>query len=136
MIDMDARLADMPVMAHRRNAIDAKIYNLWQRSKSRLSSPTVLDLPGLKTMRFVFSPEYWVVADSANYYAPIIAWLDFEVDNRSNLHEPIQCRINFYHFAASAVRAKSLELAFSQLSQKLETQGDSPIGTASVTKLF
>lgn len=136
MIDMDARLADMPVMAQRRNVIDAKMYNLWQRSKRRLGPSTVLDLPGLKTMRFVISDEYWVVADSANYYVPVIAWLDFEGDNRNSLHEPIDCTINYYHFAASALHSKSLDLAFSQLTEKLEKFRRRKPGTARVTKLF
>lgn len=120
MIDMDARLADMPVMAHRSDVIDAKMYNLWQHCKRHIGQSAVLNLPGLKTLRFIVSSKYWVVADSANYYVPVLAWLDFKDENRDNLHKPVECRVNYYHFAASAVRSKSLELAFSQLEEKLK----------------
>lgn len=136
MIDMDARLADMPVMARRRNAIDAKMYNLWQHAKRWLGPLTILDLPGLKTMRFVFSTDYWVVADSANFYVPVIAWVDFDDAGRNSLHEPIGCQINYYHFAASALRLRSLELAYSQLSNELERHRRTPPGASPVTPIF
>lgn len=107
---MDERLADMPVMAQRPDMIDAKIFNLWRRYRQRPDAKTRFKLAGLKTMRFILADTYWVVADSANYDVPVIAWTDFDMANRSSLHEPMVCKINYYHFAASAVRAKSLDL--------------------------
>ncbi len=105
---MDERLADMPVMAQRLDVIDAKIFNLWRRYRQRPDALGRFKLIGLRSMRFILADTYWVVADSANFDAPVLAWTDFDVASRFNLHEPIACTINYYHFAASAVRAKAL----------------------------
>lgn len=107
---MNERLADMPVMAQRPAVIDAKIFNLWRRYRQRPDAQTRFKLTGLKSLRFVLGESYWAVADSANYYVPVIAWIDFDISGRSGLHEPMTCKLNYYHFAASAVRAKALKL--------------------------
>jgi len=106
---MDERLSEMPVMAQRPDMIDAKIFNLWRRYRQRPDAVDRFRLTGLRSMRFILADTYWVVVDSANFDAPIIAWTEFDVAKRSSLHEPMPCKINYYHFAASAVRAKSLD---------------------------
>ncbi len=117
MIDLDKRLADMPVMVQRKSTLPAPLFNQWRLLKPTLGNRIDITLPGLKTMHFVMTPNFWVVVDAANYDAPIIAWLDFNIANRENLHQPIQCTLNYYHFAASALRAKSLEIVSDYLSR-------------------
>ena len=107
---MDERLADMPIMAQRPAKIDAEIFNLWRRYRQLPGAETRFKLAGLKSLRFILGKTYWVIADSANYDAPVIAWIDFDISARSGLHEPMACKLNYYHFAASAVRAKALDL--------------------------
>ena len=118
---MDERLADMPVMAQRPSLIDAKIFNLWRRYRQRSHSAQRFRLAGLKSLRFIAADTYWVVADSANYDAPVIAWIEFDIAGRSSLHEPVPCKINYYHFAASAVRAKALDLMNRTFEEALQT---------------
>lgn len=116
---MDKRLADMPVMAQRADMIDAKVFNLWRRYRQRADAVERFKLRGLKSMRFILADTYWVVADSANYDAPVIAWIDFDSASRSSLHKPVACKINYYHFAASAVRAKTLDLMVTTFEEAL-----------------
>jgi hypothetical protein len=49
----------------------------------------------------------------------VLAWVEFEDQHRDALHVPVKCKLNHYHFAASRVRATSLELMETALEQKL-----------------
>lgn len=118
-IDMEQRLLDMPIMAQRPGVIDVKVFNLWRRYRLQPEADEQFKLPGLKSMRFIVSDRFWVVADSANYYVPVLAWVNFDVAGRTSLHEPVACSINYYHFAASAIRGKSLELLRNMFEQEL-----------------
>jgi len=120
LIDMDARLADMPIMAQRQDMIDAKIFNLWRRYRLLPDAQQRFRLKGLKSMRFVLADHFWAVADSANYDAPVLAWVDFNMSNRSALHEPVSCRVNYYHFAASAIRSRTLEMMAAMMEEQLK----------------
>ncbi len=123
MIDMDARLADMPILAQRDDALDAKVFNVWHRARSRWGEPIRIDDTGLKQIEIILTDRYWVCADVILHYCPVVAWVDFERENRGSLHEPIPCKINYYHFAASALRAKALEQIKEVLEQRLWADG-------------
>lgn len=118
-IDIGQRLADMPVMAQRGDAVEARLYNLWRRARRRFGAPLRLPLPGLKEIEMVLADEFWVCVDVVKFDAPVIAWVDFETAERDALHLPIACKLNYYHFAASAVRARSLALMEEHLSERL-----------------
>ncbi|HOV02842.1 MAG TPA: hypothetical protein PLG99_00425 [Kaistiaceae bacterium] len=119
-IDMDRRLAELPVMAQRADKIPAPLYNLWRRARRRFGAPMRLKLPGLKEIEMVLADGYWVCVDTVKFDVPVIAWVDFEDADRDALHLPIACKLNYYHFAASAVRARALELMAELLKGRLE----------------
>jgi len=119
LIDMDQRLADIPVMARRPDRIAAATYNLWRRARGRWGSPMRLELPGLKEMVMVLSDKHWVCADATKYDMPILAWVDLEDDGRTALHTDVVCRVNYYHFAASALRGRALSVMESELEARL-----------------
>ena len=98
----------MPIMAQRKTTLDANVFNNWRLQTPKLGNRIDIALQGLKTMHFILTPNFWAVVDAANYDAPVLAWMDFRIANRKNLHEPITCTLNYYHFAASAIRARSL----------------------------
>lgn len=108
MMDMDARLADMPIMAQRDDHLDADVFNIWRRARNRWGSPIRLEDVGLKQMEIVLTDRYLVCVDAIRHDCPIIAWVDIEDSDRDSLHKPIPCKLNYYHFAASALRAKVL----------------------------
>jgi len=120
MIDMDKRLADMPVMAERMDEIEAEYYNVWRRARTRWGAPMRLALPGLREVNLILDDAYWVCVDTARYNAPLLAWVDLQDQDRTNLHLPIPCTLNYYHISASAVRAKSLNLMHKILSDRLK----------------
>jgi hypothetical protein len=122
-VDMDARLADMPVMAQRPDRLDAEVFNLWRRARHRWGSPLRLDDLNLKQMEMVLTDRYWVCVDAIRYDCPILAWVDIQDAGRDSLHEPIACNLNYYHFAASAVRLRALEKVRDVLEARLKDQG-------------
>jgi hypothetical protein len=107
-VDLDARLAEMPVIARRDDYLEADVFNLWRRARQRLGSPLRLCGLGLKQMEMVLTDSYWVCVDAVQYDCPILAWVGLDERNRDSLHEPIPCTLNYYHFAASALRPRVL----------------------------
>ena len=49
-VDMDARLADMPILSQRPDHIDAVVFNVWRPPRRRWCSPLRLDDLGLPHM--------------------------------------------------------------------------------------
>lgn len=114
------RLYEVPFLAQRADKIDARLYNLWLRARKRLGSPLRLELPGLRGgTELILEDRAWVCVNSRQYDLPLLAWVDFDDRRRDALHVPIPCNINYYHFAASMLRAKVLELMAQQLEEKL-----------------
>jgi len=105
---MDARLAEMPVIARRDDYLEADLFNLWRRARNRLGCPLRLSDLGLKQMEMILTDAYWVCVDAIQYDCPILAWVGLDECNRDSLHKPIPCTLNYYHFAASAVRLRVL----------------------------
>lgn len=124
-VDLDARIADMPIMAQRDDQLDAGIYNVWRRARSRWGSPIRLEGLGLKQMEFILTDRYWVCVDAIRHDCPVLAWVDIEDAGRNALHTPVPCKLNYYHFAASAVRAKALLKVQEILEQRLAEEDNS-----------
>ncbi len=120
---MDERLAAIPILAQRADHIEAKHYNVWRRARGRWGAPLRLHLPDLLEMELILSDAYWVCVDTTKYDVPVIAWVDLEDAGRVALHEDVKCKLNYYHFAASALRGRCLELMEAALAKRLQTSG-------------
>lgn len=123
-VDMDTRLADMPMLAQRDDQIDAEVYNVWRRARNRWGSPFRVEGLGLKQMEMILTDDYWVCVDAIRYDLPILAWVDIQDKNRDSLHMPIPCKLNYYHFAASAVRPRVMEHLKEALEAMLKADSD------------
>ena len=116
-----ARLEGMPVLARRADAVDAATYNLWRRLRLREGPHVELALPGLKEMRLVLEDAAWAVVDTNRNHVPVLAWVEFSaLKSRSDLHRPIACHVHYYHYMASHVRARALELLPGLLQRRLQ----------------
>ncbi len=115
-----ARIEGLPILAQREDAIDANVYNLWRRLRLREGPHVELSLPGLKEMRLVLEDAAWAVVDGNRHDVPVLAWVDFAaLKSRSSLHEPIACKVNYYHYMASHVRGKALERMEQAITRRL-----------------
>ncbi len=116
---MSTRIDDMLVYATQDDHLDASLYNLWRRARLHLGSPLRLPLQGLKQMVLILEDDSWVVVDEVQYDMPVLAWVEFQDSGRDNLHKPILCTLNFYHYLASRLRDKVLARMEEALEQRL-----------------
>ena len=113
----------MPVMAQRPDRIEARHYNIWRRARRRWGSPIRIALPGLTGMEMVLADAWWVCLDRTRHDVPVLAWVEMQDTPRTTLHLDIPCKLNYYHFAASAIRARSLALMEGILGERLRKRG-------------
>ncbi len=59
-------------------------------------------------MVMILEEREWVCANDLQNDLPVLAWVQFEDKGRDALHEPVRCKLNYYHFAASKMRACAL----------------------------
>lgn len=131
-LDIKSRLADMPVMAQRPDDIASEHFNLWRRTCLAGFGPVSIRLEGLKTLSMVMDTDFWVVADRAMHYAPVVAWVDFGQLERDSLSAPVRCNVNYYHFAASAVRDRALQQTADALGRLLQAGDIKAAGPAKI----
>ncbi len=102
---------DFPAFASRSDSVTARPYNLWRLASRRLGLPLRLGLPGLKGLELVLTDAAWICVDPQLNDMPIVAWTGFQAaTDRSTLHRPVACTLKYFHFGASMVRARVLEL--------------------------
>lgn len=119
-----SRVGDMPVYKQRDDEVTAKLYNLWRRAKLHFDFPIRISLEGYRGLVMVLEDHEWVIVNEQENDLPVLAWVEFADQGRDALHLPVKCKINHYHFAASKVRAHSLELMEEALELKLINKTD------------
>ena len=82
-------------------------------------------IPRLKHLDLILQKDAWIVVDRALYDYPIVAWTEFETKHRENLHEPIKCKIRYFHANATMIKSRTLEamemLLSEELAEKIKT---------------
>ncbi len=122
---MVTRIHDMPVYESRTEMLDASIYNLWRRARLHITMPLRIEMPELKQMALILEEDSWVVVDQCQYDLPVLAWVEFQDSERSSLHTPVSCTLNYYHYLASQIREKVLLLMSKDLEARLHnTESD------------
>jgi len=114
-----SRVGEVPVYAQRPDEVSAALYNLWRRARLHWSCPIRLQLPAQPGVVMILEEREWVCANMLQNDLPILAWVEFEDRNRNALHLPVPCKLNYYHFAASRLRAGVLEATERALEEKL-----------------
>jgi len=114
-----SRVRDVPVYAQREDEVTAKLYNLWRRAKLHFPCPIRFPLPDYPGMVMILEEREWVCANERQNDLPVLAWVEFEDRGRDALHKPVRCKLNYYHFAASKMRARTLELMEETLDRYL-----------------
>ncbi|WP_456377428.1 hypothetical protein [Thiolapillus sp.] len=103
-----SRIRDVPYYAQRDDEVSAKLYNLWRRAKLHFPCPIRFPLPDCPGMVMILEEREWVCADERQNDLPVLAWVEFADQGRDALHQPVRCKLNYYHFAASRMRARAL----------------------------
>jgi len=118
-----SRIRDVPVYAQRDDEVSARLYNLWRRAKLHYPCPIRIALPGYPGMVMILEQREWICVNERQSDLPVLAWVAFEDQGRDALHEPVRCKLNYYHFAASKLRAPALDLMAEELENALHEEG-------------
>ena len=110
---------EVPQLASRKGKVKALYYNHVQTALKSLGPQIRLKIPKLKHLDLIIQKDAWVIVDIVLNDIPVVAWTNFETAQRNNLHEPIQCEIRFFHFAASMVLNRTLEAMELMLGEQL-----------------
>ena len=114
------RHEEVPQLASRAGKVKAIFYNHVQTALNRLDHQIRFPIPKLKHLDLILQKDAWIVVDRVLNDIPVLAWTAFQVEHRDALHEPIQCEIRFFHFAASAILNRTLEAMELLLGEALE----------------
>lgn len=117
---LNSRLDGVPIYAQRDDVIPAPLYNLWRRARMRFGAPIHIRMACLKEMELYLEHTAWVVVDRNRAEVPVIAWTAFAPAPERGIHEPVPCKLNYYHYMASGIRARVLECMQDGLERRLK----------------
>lgn len=97
------RLNDLPATKMQDTLVDASRYNRARLALLRVGVPLRLELPNLRDMDLLIDKKLWVCIDRTLQDYPVVAWTDFHNGARASLHEPVPCKLKFYHPHANLI---------------------------------
>jgi hypothetical protein len=89
--------------------IEAACYNRARLALLRLGSPLRVTLQKHRGLYVIISHVNWLCVDSFAQDQPILAWWDFNIQARSNLHRPIATNLWLFHSCSGLIMGSALE---------------------------
>lgn len=120
---MKSRLEGIPPYSTEASTIPAALFNEVRLAILRLDKSLNFPIPGLRTLELILDEEAWIVIDASLNEIPVLAWTDFETRDRSNLHQPISCRLITYHAHAKLILEKVKQAIHKELDMRLHKNG-------------
>lgn len=121
---MISHTRDIPVLSVRSKSVEARYYNRVRLALMRLKGPLRFALVGVGKADILLTEEVWLCVDRSRDDLPLMAWTDFEARGRSTLHEPVRCKLRYFHVHAGMLSAKVLPALDEILAQRLQVSGD------------
>ncbi|MDY6991207.1 MAG: hypothetical protein SVR94_01200 [Pseudomonadota bacterium] len=112
----DSRLRDVPRMRWGDTLISAERYNRIRLGLLRLRNPLRIEAC-LRDIDVILEDKVWYSVDCSMNELPIVAWDNFQ--RRVSLHEPIRCRVSYYHAHADKIIDTLFEAIDAFLEKKL-----------------
>lgn len=126
---MSSRLDNIPVFEFIKMTVPAAEYNLVVRAIKRLGEPLFIPLAGLRSLELIIERDAWIVVDKDLNEIPVLAWTDFQAENRSSIHVPIPCNLKLYHAHAQIILSQVQEFMERELERRItELQASSRDG--------
>ena len=113
------RLREMPRYSTEESSVEARHYNQIRLALQRLPGPIRLKLTGLPHIDMVIDNDSWVCVDTSLNDLPVVAWTDFNTKTRQGLHQPIQCKLHYFHYKAGLLAIKALNTTAALLAERL-----------------
>ena len=100
---MKSRLSDIPILKSVPSYVGATHFNRVRLSQLRLDRSLRLELFSLRGLDILIDDEAWVCIDRTLGDLPVLAWTDFDKVSRKGLHQPVPCKLRFYHNHADLI---------------------------------
>ena len=113
---------EVPQLSSRPGKVNALHYNHVQTALKHLGNQIRMTIPRLKHLDLILQKDAWIIVDNVLNDIPIVAWTNFETSHRDALHQPIECEIRYFHYAASMIFNKTLEAMELMLGELLENE--------------
>jgi hypothetical protein len=131
---VESRLRDVPALKVIDSVVAAKHYNRVRLALVRLENPLRFPLPHLRGLDMVLTRDEWICVDRTLNDMPVLAWTDFQKQERLALHSPVPCRLRFFHAYAGLIVGTLLQDVAVILAERLNRAR--PPLKRSVTPLF
>ena len=100
---MKSRLNDIPIIKSVPSYVGATHFNRVRLSQLRLDESLRLELFSLRGLDIVIENDAWVCIDRTLGDLPVLARTDFDKNSRNGLHQPVPCKLRFYHNHADLI---------------------------------
>lgn len=111
---------EVPVYEHRDGVIDARYFNHVTTALKRSKEKSLrFPIPKLKHLDLILQDDAWVIVDRVLNDVPVAAWVEFRSEHRTSLHEPIKCRIRYFHAYAGMILRRTLEAMDELVNEEL-----------------
>lgn len=89
--------------------IEAACYNRARLALLRLGDPLRVTLQKHRGLDVILSNVNWLCVDSFAEDQVILAWCDFKIHARSNLHRPVAANLWLFHSCSGLIMGSALE---------------------------
>lgn len=104
--------------------IEATTFNQARLALLRIGKPLRVSLKDHRCLDVILSQEQWLCVDSCNADQPIMAWREFDMQHRNELHKPIDCKLYLYHMHAGLIMGTARDSLTQVLKDILHEHAD------------
>ena len=97
------------ILDSRPGNIDAHYFNQVHTALKRVRQQFRFKIPTLNHLDLIVQEDAWIVVDRVLNDIPVVAWTNFQSEGRDSLHDPVDCEIRLYHFAARMILKTTLD---------------------------
>ncbi len=119
---MASHTSDIPSLSVQSKTVEARFYNRVRLALIRLKRPLRFELAGVGKADILLTEEVWLCVDRSRDDLPLMAWTDFD-KNRTALHEPVHCKLRYFHVHAGMLAARVLPVLDKILEARLKEAG-------------
>ncbi|MGB7932444.1 MAG: hypothetical protein WCH04_09495 [Gammaproteobacteria bacterium] len=112
-------LREFPPLRSLPKRLEAAYYNRVRLALSRLGCPLRVALPQHRGLEAILDNDVWVCVDTMRDDLPVLAWRAFGTRGRTSLHEPVDCRLDLYHWHAGLIMGTALDALDMALGARL-----------------
>jgi hypothetical protein len=89
--------------------IDSACYNRARLVLLRIGNPLRVTLQKHRGLEVILSNANWLCVDSFADDQPVMAWCDFKIQARNNLHLPVATNLWLFHSCSGLVMGSALD---------------------------